>query len=59
MAVAFGLKNCIWLCAAFFSEAGFLLTKYVMSLQETKMRGGYFAWELAHEEKIHLESCKD
>ena len=42
MAVAFGLKNCIWLCAAFFSEAGFLLTKYVMSLQETKMRGGYF-----------------
>ena len=35
----------------FFSEAMFLLTKYVTALQEAKMRGGYFAQELAHEEK--------
>ena len=33
------------------SGTGFLLTKYVMALQETKIQGGYFIRELAHEEK--------
>ena len=32
-------------------QSMFLLTKYVRSLQETKMRGGFFVRELAHEEK--------
>jgi hypothetical protein len=33
---------------SFFSKAVFLLTKYVTALQETKMRGGYLYWWLAH-----------
>ena len=30
---------------------GFLLTKYVIALEEAKMGGGCFIWELAHKEK--------
>jgi hypothetical protein len=37
----------------------FLLTKYVMALEETKMQGGYFPREQAPGYNIHLASYKD
>ena len=37
----------------------FLLTKYVMALEGTKMQGGYFPREQAPGYNIHLASYKD
>ena len=56
----FGLKNSIRPCAAlFFSEALFLLTKYVTSRKRRRCEVDIFIWVLAHKKNICLESYKD
>ena len=44
---------------SFFSEAVFLLTKYVVALKEQRWKVDIFIWELVHKEKYVPSIVKD